>query len=281
MTLGAFILEPDSPALDFGELQPVRFLNTQPGQNGNWGNFFILHYDFRNNVPDLPLDNSISFQLGTHSDQIINFQLLNREELRRTGFNTDFTVNTVSEFLRCLGNHWTRFLTHEVGVPREHLVEFICYDLKETVLNHLSTPRTIEPDHFDTMIEDRLFRRFPDLRVFASRLPDQQRRDRIISLCCEQYRRLVDYQDEVQTKDCLLTTIGIHNQQTALLPRIYTELARMMMYIQSQKLKNMMKLAYQNDEYELRHLVGNMSSQLQRVLIRPTGIAEVEPDNLD
>ena len=232
-------------------------------------------------MPNLANHNSISFQLGSRTDQIITFKLLNRVELRHTESSADFTVNTVSEFLRCLGNHWTRFFIQELGVPSEFLIEFICYDLKETVLDHFVTPRTIDTDQFHTLIEDRLFREFPELRAFSNRLPNLERRDRIISLCCEQYKRLFEYQDGVPTKDYLLTTVGIHNQGTALLPRIYTELAKMMMYIQSQKLKNMMRLAYQNDEYELKRLAGNMSAQLQRVLIRPTGIVEVEPDNLN
>ena len=219
------------------------------------------------------------------SDQFFDFNLLNENQLNATTeANEDLTQAVVSEFLQLLGDRWSQFFRMYLDVPKERLLPFIKFDLSETAVKHLlNCPAarfaslTGGCEVYLLSLRIRLTDQNEELRRFDSGMQDLDNFSRIIHLCCELYEQDFQRSEQVPSKNNrILPLIGCHETSPLLLEN-YEILADMMQYIEKNTLKDRMISAFENNaSYGLRDLVGIMSDRLNRVLNRPTDLAQTD-----
>ena len=259
---------------------------TGPTDDRKWTlrrNKTVKEYNFTSEIIDYPY---ITFKYG--QNERISFAILPEKDLLTLNNKKTLSARLLKEFLILLDDKLVSFLVSGVGVQKEYLLEFLRHDLAETVLDFLDkeTGNLIKRAHDQCLldIETSLFRQCPDLKTFIDNLEESDIKIRILRIISEKFEQIFFQEAGDAAKFEVLQLLGTNCEESILSLQNVESLARILIYLDNKQLLKRMHEAFENDDqYQLKQKMSQMSEDLQKVILSVETVDgfEVLATNLD
>ena len=260
--------------------------NTGPIDDRKWTlrrNKTVKEYNFTRDIIDYPY---ITFKYG--QNECISFAILPEKDLLTLNNKKTLSARLLKEFLILLDDKLVSFLVSGFGVQKEYLLEFLRHDLVETVLDFLDkeTRNLIKRAHDQCLldIETSLCRQCPDLSTFIDNLEESDIKMRILRTASEKFEQLFFQGTGDAAKFEVLQLLGTNCEESILSTQNVESLARILIYLDNKQLLKRMHEVFENDDqYQLKQKMSQMSEDLQKVILSAETVDgfEVLATNLD